>query len=292
MTADIAINARRTVVAVLALAAVAAVALAGTAHAKSEYAVFSVSVEGQGAGAWLNPVGEGCLGPAQQSALRGSMRESLRLRTPAPTLVTVSGLNGRSGPMRLMPLDRRVSAPAVQAEVTRSGQAEYLDCRKDTTWNECPETASRTRPACHAPRPVTGLDGCFGTRTFATTLGIRFESGTTALVISPPSALESSIFGCEPEDMSFRPSALIPGSTSLKTRVALPRRRLQRAKPGTVLVLRGPHQAGPDAVNGCKAPAPATCEAYAGELTVKLHFVCRARRTTESCAQGTPRAPR
>lgn len=216
MTAAIAISARRATVAVLALATVALVAMTGTAHGKSEYAVFSVSVEGQGAGAWLNPVGEGCVGPAQQSALRGSMRESLHLRTPSPTLVTVSGLNGRSGPMRLMPLDRRISAPVVQAEVTRSG----------------------------------------------------------------------------PEDIAFRPSALIPGSTSLKTRVALPRQRLQRAKPGTVLVLRGPHQAGPDAVTGCKAPAPATCEPYAGELTVKLRFVCRARRTTESCAQKTRRGPR
>jgi hypothetical protein len=292
MTTDIALSARRATVAVLTLAAVAVVTMAGTAHAKSEYAVFSVSVEGQGAGAWLNPVGEGCVGPAQQSALRGSMRESLRLRTPTPTLVTVSGLNGRSGPMRVMPLDRRVSAPAVQAEVTRSGQAEYLDCRKDLAWTECPEVASRTRPACHAPRPVAGLDACFGTRTFATALGIRFESGTAALVISPPSGLDSTIFGCEPEDMSFRPSALIPGATSLKTRVALPRRRLQRAKAGTVLVLRGPHQAGPDAVDGCKAPAPATCEPYAGELTVELRFVCRARRTTESCAGAKRPRPR
>jgi hypothetical protein len=211
------------------------------------------------------------------------MRESLRLRTARPTLVTVSGLNGRSGPMRVMPLDRRVPAPAVQGEIAREGQVEYLDCREGTTYAECPELAARTRPGCHAPRPVAGMDGCFGARTFTTTLGVRLEGGTAALVVSPPSALESAVFACEPEDQGFRPSALIPGASTLTTRVALPRTRLQRAGKGTEIVLRGPHAPNPE-VAGCKAPAPATCEPYAGELTVRLRFVCRPRRTGERCA--------
>jgi hypothetical protein len=49
-------------------------------------------------------------------------------------------------------------------------------------------------------------------------------------------------------------------------------------------VLRGPHRPNPE-VSGCKAPAPATCEAYQGELTVKLRFVCRPKRTGERCAR-------
>jgi hypothetical protein len=198
---------------VLALVATAFLATAGAAHAKSEYAVFAVTAEGQGGGAWLNPVGEGCVGEGQQAALRGSMRESLRLRTPRPTLVTVSGLNGRSGPMRIMPLDRRVPAPTLQVDITRDGQVEYLDCREGTSYAACPEIAARTRPACHAPRPVTGMDGCFGTRTLNTTFGVRLESGTAVLIVSPPSGLESSVFSCEPEDPGFRPSALVPGSS-------------------------------------------------------------------------------
>jgi hypothetical protein len=252
----------------VAAALAASLLLAASAHAKSEYGVFAVTVEGQGAGAWHNPVGEGCLGDGQQAALRGSMRESLTLRTARPALVTVSGLNGNAGPMRVMPLDRRATAPAVEAQITREGQVEYLDCG--------------------APRPVTGMEGCFGTKTFATTLGIRLVGGRAALVISPPSALESAVFACAPEDQSFRPSALIPGASSLKTSAALPRTRLQRARAGTEIVLRGPHTPNPD-VTGCKAAAPATCEPYAGELVVRLRFVCRAPRTGERCSSVSAR---
>ena len=255
---------RRSISIVVLLTVTAVLALAGSAQAKSEYAVFAVSVEGQGQGAWLNPVGEGCLGPGNEAALRGSMREQLRVRTTRPTLVTISGLNGSRGPMRVMPLDRRVSAVPVQAEVTRSGQVEYLDC--------------------NAPRPVAGMESCFGTRAFPTTLGLALTGSLATFLTSSPNALDSTIFGCRPEDDAFRPGSLIPGSTSLKAQAPLPRARLQRAKAGTEIVLRGPDMASRDSVTGCKAPEPATCERYTGELTVKLTFVCRARRTGQRCA--------
>ena len=53
-------HAPRTVATVLAVAAAALLALAGAAHAKSEYAVFAVSAEGHGGGAWLNPAPDDC----------------------------------------------------------------------------------------------------------------------------------------------------------------------------------------------------------------------------------------
>lgn len=266
------------------LAVAAALALAGAAQAKSEFAVFAVTVQGQGQSAWLNPVGEGCLGDGQQAALRGSMREQLRFSTPRPTLVTVSGLNGNRGPMRVMPLDRRVPAVPVQAEVTRSGSVDYLDCKPGIRWNDCPELAARTRPECHAPRAVTGMEGCFGTRTFQTTLGLALTGSLATFLTGPPNAVEDGIFSCRPEDDDFRPSYLLPGSMSLRAQAPLPRRRLQRAKTGTTIVLRGADLPSRDAVTGCKAPAPATCERSTGELTVTLRFVCRARTTRQRCA--------
>ena len=269
------------------VAVLASLLLASAAQAKSEFAVFALSAEGQGQGAFLNPVGEGCVGDGQQTALRGSMRESLRVSTPKATLVTISGLIGNRGPMRITPLDRRQSAPTAQVDITRDGQVEYLDCKPGMTYAQCPEVASRTRPECHVARPVNGLEGCFGSRTFTTTLGIALTGSQAQLIVSSPSALESSIFACQPEDQSFRPSSLIPGSSSLRTTgVALPRKTLQRAKPGTEIVLRGAHTPGRDHVPGCKVAAPATCEAFSGQLTMKLKFVCRARRTTQSCAKA------
>lgn len=278
--------ARTALIAIVAV--VASLLLATAAQAKSEFAVFALSAEGQGQGAFVNPVGEGCVGDGQQTALRGSMRESLRVSTPKPTLVTISGLNGNRGPMRITPLDRRQPAPTAQVEITRDGQVEYLACKPGVTYSQCPEVASRTRPECHLARPVDGLDGCFGSRTFTTTLGIALTGSQAQLIVSSPSQLESSVFSCRPEDPGFRPSALIPGSSSLRTfGVALPRKTLQRAKPGSEIVLSGPHTPGRDHVTGCKVPAPATCEAYSGRLTMRLKFVCRPRRTGETCRKPT-----
>ena len=238
--------------------------LASSAHAKSEFAVWSVSVEGHGGGAWSNPVGESCLRDGAQESLRGSMRETLTLRTPKPTLVTISGLNGNAGPMSVDPLDRSLTAPVVEATLTREGTVEYLACRA---------------PA----RPVEGMDGCFGTRTYKTALGLALTGSQAQLIVSSPSGLESTVFSCEPEEIDFRPSSLLPGSSSLRAMAPIARKRLQRAKPGTVIVLKGTHQRGRDSTTGCKAGPPSTCEPYTGELTVRLTFVCRAKRTGQRC---------